>query len=230
MKLVAYLRVSTRRQGDSGLGLDAQRAAVKSHAKAVGAKVIAWYTEVESGRRPDRPELVRAIGHATLAGATLVVAKLDRLTRNAAFLHRLLESKLPFVACDNPHATKLTVQILAAIAEWEADAISSRVTAALAAYRDRGGVLGADDPRCPGLKVNAAARQLGVAASVRAHQRKAAEHRAVLLPVVRELRAAGQSLAWVAIVLNRRGYRTRRGLPWSKAKLVAYLNWSPPTA
>src|SRR5690606_2576896 len=123
-RLICYLRVSTAKQGSSGLGLEAQRAAVQQYANQLGAEIIAEYLEVESGKRSDRPQLDIAIGHAKFAGARLVVAKLDRLARNVAFLSALMEAKADFVCCDNPHATPLTLHILAAVAEDEARRIS----------------------------------------------------------------------------------------------------------
>jgi DNA invertase Pin-like site-specific DNA recombinase len=104
--------------------------------------IIGMYTEVESGKRSDRPQLAKALAHARRSKATLVVAKLDRLSRNVAFLSALMESKVPFVACDNPHANKLTLHILVAMAEHEAEMISKRTKDALAAYKARGGLLG----------------------------------------------------------------------------------------
>jgi hypothetical protein len=135
VKVVAYYRVSTARQGASGLGLDAQRAAVATWTAANGAAVLAGYTEVESGKRADRPELGKALAHAKRSRATLVIAKLDRLSRNVHFLSGLMESGVDFIACDNPHANKLTIHILAAVAEDEAKRISERTRAALAAYK-----------------------------------------------------------------------------------------------
>ena len=134
VKVVAYYRVSTAKQGASGLGLDAQRAAVAAWT-AAGAAVLAGYTEVESGKRADRPELGKALAHAKRSRATLVIAKLDRLSRNVHFLSGLMESGVDFIACDNPHANKLTIHILAAVAEDEAKRISERTRAALAAYK-----------------------------------------------------------------------------------------------
>ena len=135
VKVVAYYRVSTAKQGASGLGLDAQRAAVAAWTAANGAAVLAGYTEVESGKRADRPELIKALAHAKRSKATLVIAKLDRLSRNVHFLSGLMESGVDFIACDNPHANKLTIHILAAVAEDEAKRISERTKAALAAYK-----------------------------------------------------------------------------------------------
>src|SRR5262245_4791157 len=117
--IIGYLRVSTKGQGESGLGIEGQRAAIEAYARQTGATLVMAYVEVESGKRTDRPELARALAHARRIKATLVVAKLDRLARNVAFLSALMESKVPFVACDNPHANRLTLHILAAVAEAE---------------------------------------------------------------------------------------------------------------
>ena len=132
MNLVAYYRVSTKQQGASGLGLEGQKTTVESFAKSAGANIMASYTEVESGKRADRPKLAAAIAHARRSKATLVIAKLDRLSRNVAFLSALMDSGCEFVACDNPNANRLTIHILAAVAENEARAISERTKAALA--------------------------------------------------------------------------------------------------
>ena len=115
--LVAYVRVSTKKQGVSGLGLEAQRAAVAEYAKREGLRVVAEYVEVESGKKASRPELAKAMSHCRAAKAKLVVAKLDRLARNVAFLSALMESNLDFVALDNEHANRLTLHVLAAVAE-----------------------------------------------------------------------------------------------------------------
>ena len=139
-RFVAYYRVSTDRQGKSGLGLEAQREAVQSYLNGGSWTLAAEVTEVESGRRNDRPELDRALGLCRLYGATLVVAKLDRLARNVAFISKLMESGIDFVAVDFPQANRLT--ILSAVAEHEAAMISQRTRAALAAARARGVKLG----------------------------------------------------------------------------------------
>src|SRR5829696_2195332 len=112
-KLVAYYRVSTKQQGDSGLGLEGQTAAVEAFARGRSAEIVRTYREVETGKRADRPELVKALAHAKRSRATLVIAKLDRLARNVAFTANLMESGVDFVACDNPHANRLTIHILA---------------------------------------------------------------------------------------------------------------------
>ena len=146
MNFVAYYRVSTERQGRSGLGLEGQRAAVAAYAKQVGATMLAEYTEVESGKRADRPELAKALPHAKRSKATLLVAKLDRLARNVAFLSAVMDSGVDFIACDNPHANRLTIHILAAVAEDEARRISDRTKAALGAAKARGTKLGSARP------------------------------------------------------------------------------------
>lgn len=141
-RAIAYYRVSTAKQGRSGLGLDAQKAAVDAYVTSSGSKVLAPpYIEIESGKKNDRPKMATAIAHAKRAHATLLIAKLDRLARNVAFVSNLMESGVDFVSCDNPHATRLTVHILAAVAEDEARAISQRTKDALAA-KARGTKLG----------------------------------------------------------------------------------------
>src|SRR5436190_15879352 len=141
-KLISYIRVSTSRQGASGLGLEAQRAAVSSYAKHAGHSIVCEVREIESGRKCDRPELARALSLCKLHKATLCVARLDRLARDVAFLANLMNAGVDFVCVDNPHATRLTLHILAAVAEDEAKRISERTRAALAAAKARGVVLG----------------------------------------------------------------------------------------
>jgi DNA invertase Pin-like site-specific DNA recombinase len=141
-KYIAYFRVSTAKQGRSGLGLEGQRAAVQQYLNGGDWNLLAEFTEVESGKRADRPELARAMEACRLTGATLVIAKLDRLSRSVAFLANLMEAKVDFVCCDNPHATKFTIHILAAVAEHEREAIAKRTKDALEAAKRRGRVLG----------------------------------------------------------------------------------------
>jgi DNA invertase Pin-like site-specific DNA recombinase len=140
MKLVAYYRVSTKRQGDSGYGLDAQRASVARFVASNGAIVVAEFTEVESGTKDDRkrPQLGAAIERCRLTGASLVVAKLDRLARNAGFVHRLRDSGVDFVCCDMPSANKLTIGILAEVAEAEGETIRRRTKEGIAQARAKG--------------------------------------------------------------------------------------------
>ncbi len=213
MKIIAYYRVSTKRQGASGLGLEGQQAAVEAFAKAHGARIVASYTEIESGKRKDRPQLTQALGHAKLAKATLVVAKLDRLARNVAFLAAMMESKVEFVACDNPHANSLTLHILAAVAEAEAKAISERTRTALKAAKRRGVALGSarqghwqgrEDRRSRGLRK-------AVKAASEARSKAASEAYGFLLPNIRERREAGETLESIAAGLNEQGHVTTAG-------------------
>src|SRR5437016_13166879 len=139
-KYIAYYRVSTARQGRSGLGLEAQRQAVQTHLR--GEKPIREFTEVESGRRSDRPKLAEALAACRVHKAALVIAKLDRLARNVAFVSNLMDAGVEFEAVDFPQANRLTIHILAAVAEHEARMISERTRAALAAAKERGRLLG----------------------------------------------------------------------------------------
>ena len=127
---VSYLRVSTQKQGQSGLGLEAQRAAVEAFTRHQGGKIVAEHVEVESGKRSARPELARAMAAAKKAGATLLIAKLDRLSRDVHFISGLMKG-VDFLAVDQPFANQLTLHILAAVAEDEARRISERTKAAL---------------------------------------------------------------------------------------------------
>jgi len=163
-------------------------------------ELVAEFVEVETGKRSDRPELAKGLDACRRLKATLVIAKLDRLSRNVAFISALMESGVPFVAVDNPHATKLTIHILAAVAEHEREMISERTKAALAAAKARGTLLG--NPRLP-----------EAAAIGRANQRAAAErHAANLLPMIRDLQASGiVSHNAIAAALNARGVPTARG-------------------
>ena len=134
-KFVAYYRVSTQRQGRSGLGLEAQQTAVRDYLNGGDWRLVAELTEVESGKRSDRPKLVEALKLCRLHGATLIIAKLDRLARNVAFVSNLMEAGVEFHAVDFPQANRLTIHILAAVAEHEARAISERTRAALASAK-----------------------------------------------------------------------------------------------
>ncbi len=210
VKLVAYYRVSTARQGRSGLGLDAQRTAVRQYAKAVDGEVIEAFEEIESGKRDDRPELAKALRLADVTGATLVIAKLDRLSRDAAFLLTLQKSGTRFAAADIPNADSTTIGVLAVIAQTERAAISKRTKEALQAAKARGQKLGNPNGA-------AALRRAGKGnkAAVAAASRKSDEHAAKILPIVKDLKAAGvDSLAAIAAALNSRGVQTVRGGVW----------------
>ncbi len=207
------------------MGLEGQLAAVQDFARREGAEVAREYTEVESGKRADRPELLKALAHAKRSKAVLVVAKLDRLARNVAFLSALMESGVEFVAVDNPHANRLTVHILAAVAEDEARRISDRTKAALQAAKARGTLLGSarpghwegsEDRRAVGSRAGAA-----VAAEV--HRKAAAEAYGDLAPSMLAMQAEGLSLRGIAARLNEQGQTTRRGKPWNPMQVRSVL-------
>src|ERR1700692_210623 len=141
-RFVAYYRVSTAQPGSSGLGLEAQHAAVARHIAGAGGELVGEFQEIESGKKNDRPEIAAALAACRVQRATLVIAKLDRLARNVAFISNLMESGVEFVAVDMPQANRFVVHILAAVAEHEAEAISKRTKAALAAAKARGTQLG----------------------------------------------------------------------------------------
>ena len=220
-KMVGYLRVSTAKQGIDGLGMAAQEKAILDHVAATGGTLLAMFSECETGKKANlenRPELRRAIAHAKRAKAVLVVAKLDRLTRSVAVTSALHESGLDFVACDNPTANRLTIQILAAVAEQEVRAISIRTKEALAAAKAAGKLLGASRPECRNLTPEAGLR--GAARSATVRRERAIEMYADLLPEVRAMRAAGQTLRAIAATLNAQGYATARGSAWNATQVL----------
>lgn len=204
------------------MGLEGQTVALQSFVAANNATVTASYTEVESGTDNERPELVKALAHAKRSKATLVVAKMDRLSRNATFLSSLLDSGVKFLACDNPCANELTVRILACVAQEEAKAISQRTTAALAAYKARGGLLGASLPQCRNLTPEATEKGRQEASKV--ISREAREAVADLLPIMTNMRLAGLTLQDIADHLNKEGQTTRRGKEWSATQVKRVLD------
>ena len=200
---VAYYRVSTDKQGASGLGLEAQQDSVRRYLNGGTWTLVGEFTEVESGRKDRRPQLDAAIEMCKKQKATLVVAKLDRLYRNAFFISRLMHEKVTFVACDNPHANKLTIHILAAVAEHEAEMISARTTAALAALKKRGVRLGSPTP-----SIGAHAAGAAVAADADAFAAK-------MLPIILALRRQGlDTYRSMAQALTDAGIPTARGGDW----------------
>ena len=215
MKVVSYLRVSTRKQGQSGLGLDAQRQAIEAYAAQRGATILETFTEVESGRNNARPELARAMHLAKVTGATLLIAKLDRLSRNAAFLLTLRDSGVRFVAADMPDANELTVGIMALVAQQEREAISRRTKEALRAAKSRGVRLGNPNGAAPLRRA-----QKGNGAALEAIRVVADRHAENLRAVLAELSAQGvRSLGAVAQALNDRGILTPRGGRWHKSSV-----------
>ena len=195
---VAYYRVSTQRQGQSGLGLEAQREAVQPYA----ADIVAEYTEVESGKRAQRPQLQAALDHCKRIGATILIAKLDRLSRDAGFLFALRDSGVAIKAADMPHASTLEFGIRAVFAQHEREQISERTKAALRAAKARGVKLGSPTPSAGG-QATRSRESAALAASY-----------AQAVPLAQELQRAGLSLREVAAVLNRRAIPTARGGAW----------------
>jgi DNA invertase Pin-like site-specific DNA recombinase len=208
MEFVAYYRVSTARQGKSGLGLDAQKAAVASYVLGKGGKVAAEFIEAESGKNNDRPELQKALTEAKQIGAVLLIAKLDRLARNVAFISNLLEGGVEVTAADMPEANRFMLHVMAAVAEHEGQAISERTKAALAAAKARGVKLGWAMHERKQDQQRASARSAAV------RKAKAETFAANILPVIRSLQGQGLSLRGVANALNERGAKTARGKQW----------------
>lgn len=214
---VAYYRVSTAKQGSSGLGLEAQQKAVRDYLNGGDWKLVAEVTEIESGKRSDRPKLDQAMRLCRLHGATLLIAKLDRLSRDAHFLLGLQKAGVEFIAVDNPHANRLTIHILAAVAEDEAKRISERTKAALAAAKARGVTLGGNR----GVELTETVREAGRTAQ----KAKAMARAADLAPMIRELEAHGiTSLGAIAKALNERGVPTAKGKAWSAAQILRVRN------
>lgn len=215
-KVVLYFRVSTARQGASGLGLDAQHKAVTDFLNGGDWRTVGEFTEVESGKRSDRPELARAVAACRVHGARLLIAKLDRLSRDAHFLLGLEKDGVDFVAADMPNANRLTVGIMAMVAEEERRMISARTKAALAAAKARGAVLGGDH----GGRATDAAR--AKAAAVR--QGKADKLAADLASIIANIRAKGAtSLRAIAAELNAQFVPATRGGDWTAVQVSRVL-------
>ena len=203
-KFVLYYRVSTQRQGQSGLGLEAQKHQATQHLQQVNGQIVDEFVEVESGRKNNRPELEKAIDLCRAYNATLLVAKFDRLSRDAHFLLGLQKAGIKFIAADNPQANELTVGILALVAQQEAKAISERTKAALAAAKARGVKLG-------GYRgYNGNKDDLLTATEVK--KAKADDTAKLLEPILRRINPEGKlSLNKIAHVLNREEVTTPSG-------------------
>lgn len=201
MKYIAYYRVSTIKQGQSGLGIDAQKAAIKNY---IGQETLhAEYIDVESGKNNDRPELIKAIDHSRKENAILLIAKLDRLSRDVNFISGLMKSEISFVACDQPNANKFTLHIFAALAEQERDLISERTKAALQALKRRGKKLGSpqnltDEARQKGVE------RLKIKAKINPNNQRAAS-------LIMSLREKGLSFNAISKELNKNGFMTSQG-------------------
>jgi DNA invertase Pin-like site-specific DNA recombinase len=209
---VAYYRVSTRHQGINGLGMDAQRQAVAQFLQRDKYRLLGEFAEVESGKRNNREELNKAIALCRQSKATLLIAKLDRLARNAAFVLNLRDSGVDFLACDMPDANKLTIGIMALVAEQERDWISERTKAGLAAAKRRGIKLG--NPHLAKVREKA----------VSSNKRKAQTFAASLAPVFKEIAAAGvRTLKGIARCLNARGFKTPQGKAFTRQAVARVL-------
>lgn len=215
---VAYLRVSTQKQGFSGLGLEAQKEIIQNF--LYDKSPIAEYIEVESGRKTDkgRPKLKEALEVCRKTGAKLIVAKLDRLARNVAFLSQLLESDVDIIFCDFPQANKMVLHILAAISQYEAELVATRTKQALAAKKARGAVLGNPDHLLENL-------DSAIAKSVETNKRKAEENpnnkrAAAMLKV---LAKEGKTLQEMADYLNEQGFTTSKGYKFTRSAVLVLL-------
>jgi DNA invertase Pin-like site-specific DNA recombinase len=247
-RLIGLVRVSTGKQEESGLGLEAQRAAIDAYRAMVGGTILRTYTEVESGMHDDvegRPQLRAAVDDALLARARLVIAKIDRMVRSIPVMGYLKKSGVQFIACDNPHANELTIDILVAVAADEGRRISQRTKDALRAYREgrrvskrvralypdgvpadiveaTAGKLGGSLPQCRNLKGDAQARGTVAAAGLRT--RRAGDAYRHLVPTMRAMRAAGATYQAIADHLTAEGHETRQGCAWSKGQVKRVLD------
>lgn len=210
---VAYYRVSTAKQGQSGLGLEAQQASVTSYASTQGLTIVQVFTEIESGRKKNRPQLLEALALCKRTGATLLIAKLDRLARNVAFISALMESGVDFVAVDMPEADKLTLHVMAAVAEREAELISTRTKAALAARKARGLPLGTNN-------LTPERRALGP----QKQRENARQDMRQPAAFAQALKGQGEPLRAIAATLNRSGFTTRKGGQWSAMQVKRLID------
>jgi DNA invertase Pin-like site-specific DNA recombinase len=203
-KFISYMRVSTAKQGQSGLGLEAQRSAIAGYLNGGNWALLQEFVEVESGKNNERPKLAAAFEACRLTGARLLIAKLDRLSRDAGFLLGLEKAGVEFVAVDMPYANRLTIGIMAVVADEERRMISARTKAALAAAKERGTILG-------GFRGGPVVDHTqGTAALVK----RADDFAARVGPMIATMRADGLSLADIAARLNERQIRTARGGAW----------------
>lgn len=204
-KFVSYLRVSTDKQGKSGLGLEAQQKAITDYLNGGKWELIKEFVEVESGKKDNRQELIKALNHCQITGATLLIAKLDRLSRDLNFISNLMKSGIEFVICDMPFANRFTIHILASVAEYEAEMISKRTKTALQALKARGVKLGTP------ANLNIAAIAKGQPLGVEAIKANADDFATKILPMITELKEQGMSLNGIARELNARMILTARG-------------------
>ncbi|HEY2476800.1 MAG TPA: recombinase family protein [Candidatus Cybelea sp.] len=219
-KVVSYIRVSTQRQGQSGLGLEAQQAAIAQYCQANGYELLQEFREIESGRNNERPILRKAIAKTKAARALLVIAKLDRLARSVHFVSGLME-QVDFRACDYPDKDPFMLHVRAAFSEEECRRISQRTREALAAAKARGTLLGAANPRCRSLTQEN--RLKGATASGKRTAAAAREANYEATSIARELHREGMALRAIAAELELRGVSTRTGAHWSHVQVLRLL-------
>lgn len=231
-RFVSYLRVSTAKQGASGLGLDAQRRAIAEYLAATGGEVVGEFEEIESGKRNDRPALAAAIERCGLTGSRLLIAKLDRLSRNVHFLTGLEERGVDFVACDMPDANQFTVHIMVAVAQQEQRVISARTKAALGSIKARLKAKEVYVSKKSGKAIKRLGNPQGLSISrpdlgSAAVIQKADSFAARVQPIAAELRSQGLSLASIADRLTAMHVQTPRGKAWSSMAVKRVLERSP---
>lgn len=220
-KFVSYIRVSTQKQGRSGLGLAAQRDAITAYLNGGHWTLVDEYVEVESGKNSDRPKLAEALSMCRLHRATLLIAKLDRLSRNVGFICKLQDAGVKFIAVDMPMATEVTVHIMAVMAQYEAKAVSARTTAALKAAKARGTALGGRRVSAERwARIASKGRREGTAKRSELASKWAAD----VLPVIEHIRKSGAvTLRQIADELNARGIETRLGGEWTATQVMRVL-------
>jgi len=219
-KIISYLRVSTDKQGKSGLGIDAQKVSIDSYLNGGTWQLLGEYVEIESGKNNDRPRLQEAMDECRRTGAMLVIAKLDRLSRDPDFIGLILKSDIDFVACDMPEADKFAIRIMAALAEKEREMISERTKAALKAAAERGAKLGKPENATP------EGRAKGRAASLEVRKGKADKFAREIRPIIEEYQRDGYSLREIATRLTERNILTASGKnsTWSHIAVKSILD------
>ena len=217
---VCYIRVSTKKQSDSQLGMMAQEDAINKFVDRKGGSIIQRFVEVESGRNDDRPQLAAAINHCKLTNSVLLIAKLDRLARSVHFVSSLMRSEVDFIACDNEHANKLTIHLLASINEWEREIISTRIREALKQAKLRGtklGVAGKDNLTEEG-------REKGIENSLLKRIDNADDFAKKIVPIIQDIKNSGTTtLKSIAAELNLRNIKTARGKSWNPIQVSRIL-------
>mgnify|MGYP000900412493 FL=1 len=218
MKYIAYYRVSTAKQGKSGLGLEAQKKMVADFVAVNGGELVKEHVEIESGAKSERPELLAAIRHADLVGGKLLVGKLDRLSRDLHFILSLQKSKVDFVVCDLPGCDNFTINIYGALAQREREMIAVRTKAGLQARKARGEKMGTNNLK-PEMVAEASAKGVAVL------KKTADDFAGRVRPVIEGLQARGMSLRGIAAELEKLGVKSARGGAWTPTAVKNILAW-----